>query len=560
MNSKKTLSLILASVLTLSCMTACGEKTNDNGSNDKAETTTTAKDSVKEPEENKLPIANGDVTLSIYTNIPDGAVAVYKSLDEHPVFKVIERQTGLKFTYVTPPQGDDGTFFNTTIASGVIPDIIRNTSFSSYPGGPQAAIDDGVLADITDLVSQYGYYFKKAMASYDENIYKNMLSDDGRLIRWGSMLQCPFLDGRVNYGLFARKDIIDKYKLETPKTFDQYEAYFDACLKEGMNEPLGFMPVNDGNWTNFNYFASAYGVTVNGFILDDNNKVVYSRTLPQYKEFLTKMNEWYKKGYITSDFLSNKQPDVQKRFKAGSTGMTVGWCTNIQALDQVGKASNPAFETVGVPYPRLNENDKIKFTTQMASASSQGAYFVSATCEHQKEAVKFIDYLYKPETVVLCAWGPGPDDVEGDEVAAYTVDASGKKTPATFLTDGKVADFTTMQDRYRFGNMGVIYDDDAQKSQYEPYPEKMSTWAAWAENTSSDGLLPKMITPTLDESKELSSVMTTINTYSDEIISKFITGEEPLENFDKFVEQVNSMGIDKAIKIEQSATDRYNAR
>jgi putative aldouronate transport system substrate-binding protein len=41
---------------------------------------------------------------------------------------------------------------------------------------------------------------------------------------------------------------------------------------------------------------------------------------------------------------------------------------------------------------------------------------------------------------------------------------------------------------------------------------------------------------------------------------KFITGQESLDNFDAFVEQIKSQDIEDAIEIQQAALDRYNAR
>ena len=44
------------------------------------------------------------------------------------------------------------------------------------------------------------------------------------------------------------------------------------------------------------------------------------------------------------------------------------------------------------------------------------------------------------------------------------------------------------------------------------------------------------------------------------MILKFITGIEPLENFDKFVEQLKAYKVERGIEINQAAYDRYLAR
>ena len=69
-----------------------------------------------------------------------------------------------------------------------------------------------------------------------------------------------------------------------------------------------------------------------------------------------------------------------------------------------------------------------------------------------------------------------------------------------------------------------------------------------------------MIAETAEETDELNRIMTDINTYREEMTYKFSTGQESLDNFDAFVEQIKSQGIEDAIQIKQDALDRYLAR
>ncbi|MNI78179.1 hypothetical protein D3C73_1345300 [compost metagenome] len=68
------------------------------------------------------------------------------------------------------------------------------------------------------------------------------------------------------------------------------------------------------------------------------------------------------------------------------------------------------------------------------------------------------------------------------------------------------------------------------------------------------------VTPTKEESSKFASIMTDINTYRDEMFLKFIMGVEPIDNFDKYVKKIQSMGIEEALVIQQAALDRYNKR
>ena len=45
--------------------------------------------------------------------------------------------------------------------------------------------------------------------------------------------------------------------------------------------------------------------------------------------------------------------------------------------------------------------------------------------------------------------------------------------------------------------------------------------------------------------------------YANEMIIKFISGEEPLDNWDQFIAQLRRLGLDEIIAAKQSMYDRY---
>ena len=68
------------------------------------------------------------------------------------------------------------------------------------------------------------------------------------------------------------------------------------------------------------------------------------------------------------------------------------------------------------------------------------------------------------------------------------------------------------------------------------------------------------LTPAAEEVTEISTLLSTINTYQEEMFAKFIMGTEPLENFDKYAETIKSMKIDRILEIYNSAMKRYMSR
>ncbi len=62
-----------------------------------------------------------------------------------------------------------------------------------------------------------------------------------------------------------------------------------------------------------------------------------------------------------------------------------------------------------------------------------------------------------------------------------------------------------------------------------------------------------------EEQKQIMGIQTDITTYVTQMEAKFITGAENLENFDAYVEQLEKMGLDEYLKIQQEAYDDWKA-
>jgi putative aldouronate transport system substrate-binding protein len=68
------------------------------------------------------------------------------------------------------------------------------------------------------------------------------------------------------------------------------------------------------------------------------------------------------------------------------------------------------------------------------------------------------------------------------------------------------------------------------------------------------------VTPTQEESRRFASIMNDVNGKYQEIFTRVITAAEPMDSMSGLPAQLRQIGIDEAIKIQQSALDRYNKR
>ena len=67
-------------------------------------------------------------------------------------------------------------------------------------------------------------------------------------------------------------------------------------------------------------------------------------------------------------------------------------------------------------------------------------------------------------------------------------------------------------------------------------------------------------TLSMDESEQYSTLASDLATKAAETISKFITGDKAMSEWDSFIEELKGMGIETCIELKQAAYDRYQAR
>ena len=63
-----------------------------------------------------------------------------------------------------------------------------------------------------------------------------------------------------------------------------------------------------------------------------------------------------------------------------------------------------------------------------------------------------------------------------------------------------------------------------------------------------------------DESAEYASIMNAVNVLTEEMTVKIMIGDQPLDSFDNYVENIRKAGIERATEIVQTALDRQNAQ
>lgn len=437
---------------------------------------------------------------------------------------------------------DANTNFNLMIASNNLPDMLTNAA--NYSDGIEAAIDDGYYLELTDKIDEYMPNYAAFRTSMPEVEYVTS-TDSGRI---GAVFQIYTEPQGPWLGMQVRQDWLDKLGMDTPVTYDDWEEMLTAFKNEmGAYAPLSLTA------SGFDYFTGAmsagYGVTAT-WQLDETGKVVYGPYTDGWRQYITKMNDWFEKGLIDPDFMT------QDAFMVDTTSVVAGrtgaWQSSY-AMAQTYEMSSedPDMNIVAVSPPRQNADDTIHLRyrdTWLGNATA-----ISAQSDKQEIAMRWLDYLFTDDGYLLSNYG-----IEGD---TFTFDENGDPVFTEKVTADPNLSFARAQVAYTLPPASLACRYEWTRELYGVPEKDIESFEIWANDTILQNWTMPTLSLTKDESVERSSIMTDIETFAKEQTTQMITGVLDVEtNWDSYISTIQSMGIEDAIAITQAAYDRYLQR
>ncbi|MFD0692991.1 ABC transporter substrate-binding protein [Paenibacillus sp. GCM10027628] len=537
---------VMASVLALALATACG----NSGATKEA-----AKDSAA-PATNAA--SKAPVKVTLWTPMNPNAKAVVKSLNELPMVQEWAKKTNVTVDFQhssgNTPQ-DDVQQYGVMVASNNLPDAML-WNWNSVQGGTSKMFKDGTIIKLNDLIEKNAPNLKKIMDA-NPQIAKQIKADNGDIYVMPHLKAGQYGQYKTFSGMVIRQDWLDELGLKSPETIDEWETVLKA-----FKEKKGAIPftLNKSYPLSFADFAGAYGVAGMSTIANassfyiDNGKVKFGPAQPEFKQYLTTMQKWYKEGLIDPDFASNDSKTMDAKATSGKAGAFYGFIggsigTYMPALQK----TDPKAKLAAVQYPVLKKGDEPKFVQTSWEYDNIGTVITSAN-KHAAETVKALDYLYSEEGALLKNFG-----IEGQ---TYTkVDGQPKYTDLILKNPDNLPISQAMA-KYFIASYGFSgLDDDRYNDQYyqlQAQKDAVKLYAKYANNAYKVMLPPVVLTT--DEAKESGKILNDVSTLLTEQITKVVMGAASVDDYDKTVEQLKKMNIDRAAEIYQTATDRYNKR
>lgn len=459
----------------------------------------------------------------------------YADQYESAFHKGLIKNTGINLEWEWPVQGADaGQAYNLMIASGELPDII----FYYLDG--QKLIDDKYIIPLNEVLPQYAPNLYAYMQEHPE-IDKALKTDAGNYYMFPWLRDSDIL--RSFTGYVVRKDWLDAQGLSVPTTLDDWTTMLTSFKK---NYGATFTVYNArmpemGFW-------NAYGIN-KSFYLDNKGELQYGAIQQEYKQALTLMHQWYADGLLDPDLATMDDAGVQTKALNDKCGASFTSSTQISNWSTNLAATGSKAEWVAAPYPVLKKGDPIEFVQMENMPYNLGAA-ITTSCKDVELAARFLDYGYSKEGRMY--WNFGTEGESYNMVNGNPVftDAITKYPDGTDSALTKYAGTT---------GAGMSIQDYRMWSQKNA-PLAVSSVKLWTENNNMKKHIVPFLTPTNEESSEMTPLMNAIQTYVDETYFKFLFGEEDLSKFDQYVQTVKSMQIDRVLELKKAQLARYNNR
>ncbi len=458
--------------------------------------------------------------------------------EDWKVWEYIAEGTGATLEVNAVPNTDVGTKYPLMFASpDTLPDIV---AADSKPGTDTYALQGALIAFDDKLEFMPNYV--KFVESLSEDEYLQIVAD--RKSFDGKVYYSP-VKGRersINVRSWMyRKDVFEKHNLKVPETFDElyavckelkalYPDSYPYCIRSKLSNLDVTGPSWKPYWSTGIYYDFESGEWKYGAIEDTMLKVLefYSRMVKEElapPNFITITTQSWEE-LITTDrgFIF---PEYQGRIDYFNLMADAGM--------------NPDFELAACLPPIADEESGVAMVNKY-NVDPSGVMMCNTKDEKRiANAAKYLDWFYTDEAEMLVGWGK-----EGE---TYEI-VDGKKQ---FITDENGTQANAL---YGFTTAGTCTRINPESILAAESESIATTRDMVLEHTMPFANPLRSVALNSEEQKVRDEKSVAIATYMQEMVTKFILGQEPLTKFDEFVKTVEDMGIYELLSVYDAAYNR----
>lgn len=298
----------------------------------------------------------------------------------------------------------------------------------------------------------------------------------------------------------------------------------------------------------------------------DNGKVTAAYMQPAFRDGLRYLSQLYSEGLIYPDSFiwrrSDRQTFNSQKFESiiGAMGMPHNGNTGTR------DSSQPVRWIDYRPIPPLKGPNGLQITRQdYYPSDEQNAGFIPVTCTNPALVLRWLDWMYSDEGYITYNWGGRGIGWTDSDPGATGADGSPATMKRITLVEG---------DNYyrnvKWDNGLPLYSMASLSNLLQEAPDMMAPTGTgsgrylyyWTEqNYQPYGAPISMLIPPLyyneNDVSSIASLSATINTYVEESIARFVTGQMSVDrDWDRFQTELRNIGIERYLRIIQDTYSR----
>lgn len=396
-------------------------------------------------------------------------------------------------------------------------------------------------------------------------IYNNLKLADGSVYALPNYVALNWNEG--SYRAWINSEWLEKLKLKMPATTDDLYNVLKAFAEKdpngnGKKDEIGMVGSKNGWGQNPMVYLMNSFIYANpdkGYLNVEAGKVVASFIQPEWKQGLEYMNKLVKDGLLSplSFTQDSNQLKALVNVEGGMAGVTTSGSYSLYT---------PAIlhNKMALLAPVKGPGGKA-FTPYNPTLPSR-MWFITKDSKNPKLAFQIGDYMLNQEVSKISRYGEKGVDWSDDPAitAQYVGDfeaSHGIKTGIAILNpkfwgNPQNKNWQDINPAYRPLALSRI---SSSTKRGETDPNASPNFQPDFMNMYVPGF-PKEVIPrlsyTADELKKIANSKTAIDSYVTDTAVAFITGNMPLSQWDKYLSELNKMGLDSYLATAQAAYDR----
>lgn len=506
-------------------------------------------------EENKSEIATTGFPISkepieMTMMIPAGQ----SPYSENASVKALEELTNIKFKHIELPDSDFYVKMQLAFASDDLPDVIYGAGYHLKNIRQIEYGNQGLLLPLEDLIEEYAPNLTKVLEENPE-VRKSITSPEGHIYALPRVFPEDVSVPLYISPLWYNGDWLDELGVEElPKTTDELYNLLTE-FKQHFKEKEGreIIPLSGGNGLLVlrTWLLPSFNVKTRG-IEEHDGVVRFAPASDDYLAYLTYMNKLYSEGLLDKEIFSQSSDTFTAKVQKGDVGLFEAYYSNgVTGKTDKEALNDPMFHPIK---SELSDD----FLTPGHPRVVSGTFAISRDNPNPAAAMRWIDYLYTKEGSDLINLGPEGNFWEytendaGEKVRVFTGDDPEKMGEAL----GKVAL------DYGFNAPGLQVDI---KDHVRGEKNEENIMKEFFHNEIRNKVLKYEEVPfpvmhlTEEENQKIADMMTDINIYVDQAEAKFISGVDPLSEYDNYVKTLEKMGLKEIEETYQVAFDRFSS-